>query len=195
MQCDGGVLENFGQTKRNAEDIRQGEGSGIGRCRMERVWMYNIMQRLSRHERHNDRELRNGGHEAQDLRQSSMVESLQDAALGQHGVHLLLLPDVSAYQLLSETSRIQAREQSSPETLDRDCFRQRGAEHVGESACDNRLQSVRRQPACADARKGKEQMATPESNLRKSIKSDSSSCAGRGRAPIGMGRACVLLGL
>jgi hypothetical protein len=61
------------------------------------------MQRLSRHERHNDRELRNRGHEAQDLRQSSMVKSLQDAALGQHGVHLLLLADVSAYQLLSET--------------------------------------------------------------------------------------------
>ena len=66
-----------------------------------------------------------------------MVESLQDAALGQHGLHLLLLAHVSTYQLLSETSRIRAREQASPETLDRDSFRQRGAEHVGEGACDN----------------------------------------------------------
>jgi hypothetical protein len=105
---------------------------------MERVWMYNIMQRLSGHERHNDRKLRNRGNEAQDLRQGRMVKSLQDAALGQHGLHLLLLPNVSAYQLLSETSRIQALKQASPETLDRDCFRQRGAEHVGESACDDR---------------------------------------------------------
>ena len=57
--------------------------------------MYNIVQRLSRHERHDDGELRDGGQEAENLREGGVVQRLQDAALRQHRLHLLLLAHVS----------------------------------------------------------------------------------------------------